>query len=237
MAPAAPMQREAIGMAVMTVLAMAGIRIGLVHRLLAAGDERRQTLDLSRVGAALHSGLLGRLGRKRLGVARNVGLRLARAVGCFSDGGHAGLGGFVAVIKTLVAAPLRLILGAGEMRIVLPELLLCRCNHAIIVLGVLIIIFGRNGIAGCLCVARELNVFFRDMRRVSAYFYVRPVRLEYACHWIVALAVIVIAPAHPLVLTVSHDLPVADPFSLVASCCTSSCLLEIRCFPVPTTPP
>ena len=58
MAPAAPMQREAIGMAVMTVLAMAGIRIGLVHRMLTAGDERRQTLGLSTIGAALHSGLL-----------------------------------------------------------------------------------------------------------------------------------------------------------------------------------
>src|SRR5947207_15625295 len=120
MAPAAPMQREAIGMAVMTVLAMAGIRVGLVHRLLAAGDERRQTLDLSRVGAALHSGLLGWLGLKRLRVARDVGLRFARPIGCLSHGGHAGLGGFVAVIKTLVAAPLRLIFRAGEMRVVLP---------------------------------------------------------------------------------------------------------------------
>jgi hypothetical protein len=62
-----------------------------------------------------------------------------------------------------------------------------------------------------------LNVFFCDVRWITADFHIRPVRLEYARHWIVTLAM-VISPAHPLVLTVSHDLPAANPFSLAASC-------------------
>src|SRR3974390_1292974 len=104
------------------------------------------------------------------------------------------------------------------MRVVLPVLLLGRRNHAVIVLGMLIIILGCNRIAGRLRVARELNVFFRDMRWITANFHIRPVGLIYARHWIVALAM-VIPPAHPLVLTVSHGFPASNPFHSAAHGC------------------
>ena len=124
----------------------------------------------------------------------------------------------VALVEAVVARALRLVLGTGEMRIVLPELLLRRRDHAVIVLGVLVVIFRCNRIAGGLRVARELNVFFRNVRRISANFHIGPVRFVYARHRIVALAMVVVASAHALVLTVSHDLPVANPFILAACC-------------------
>ena len=89
----------------------------------------------------------------------------------------------------------------------------CSCAAAIsaeIMLGVLVVILRRDRIAGGLRVARELDVLFRDVGRISANLHVRAVRLVYARHRIVTLAVLV-APAHALVLTVSHDLPVCQP--------------------------
>ncbi len=224
------MQWETVGVAVVAVLSLARILLGLMRRLLAAGDEGRQTVDLALgvVAPLRRAGLLGlwRLGlRKCLRIARNIGLRLARAVRGFGHGAHRGLPVLVTLIKALVAPPLHVVFGTGEVRIVLPKLLLRGCNHAVIVLGMLIVIFSCNRIAGRLRVARKLNVFFCDMRRIAANFHIRPVLLEYACHWIVTLAM-VISPAHPLVLTVSHDLPAANPFSLVASCCTPPCLAK-----------
>jgi hypothetical protein len=223
------MQWETIGVAVMAVLSVARILLGLIHWLLAAGDEGWQTLDLALgVGAALRrAGLRGlwRLGlRKCLRVARNIGLRLARTVRRFAHGTHRGLPVFITLIKAFVAPPLHVVLGTGEVGIVLPILVLRRRDHAVIVLGVLIIIFSGNRITGRLRIARKLNVFFCDMRRITANFHIRPVRLIYARHWIVTLAM-VISPAHPLVLTVSHDLPAANPFGLAASC-TPPCLAK-----------
>jgi len=45
----------------------------------------------------------------------------------------------------------------------LPELLLRRRDEAEIVLGVLVVVFGRNRVAGALRVASELDVFLGDM--------------------------------------------------------------------------
>ena len=55
------MQWEAVGVAVVAVLSLAGILLGLLCRLLAAGDEGWQTIDFALgVGAALRrAGLLG----------------------------------------------------------------------------------------------------------------------------------------------------------------------------------
>src|SRR5712691_2799160 len=141
------MQGETVGVAVVAVLSVAGILLGLMHRLLAAGDEGWQTVDLALgVGGALwRVGLLGwwrlRL-LKGLRVARDIWLRLARAVRRIANDAHRGLPVFVTLIKALVAPPLHVVLGTSELRIVLPILLLRRCDHAVIVLGVLIIIFG-----------------------------------------------------------------------------------------------
>ena len=59
----------------------------------------------------------------------------------------------------------------------LAELLLCRRDDAEIVLGVLIVIFRRDGIAGALRVTGELKVLFGDVGRGSANFHVRPAGL------------------------------------------------------------
>src|SRR5712692_2158562 len=196
------MQWETVGVAVVAVLSVARILLRLRRWLLAAGDEGWQTVDLALgIGAALRRAvMLGRLGLlKCLRVARNIGLRLARAVRRFAYGAHRGLPVFVTFLKARVAPPLQVVLGTGEVRIVLPKLLLRGCNHAVIVLGVLIVIFSCNRITGRLRVARKLNVFFCDMRWIAANFHIRPVRLVYARHGIVTLAMVV-SPAPPLVL-------------------------------------
>ena len=74
------------------------------------------------------------------------------------------------------------------MRIVLAELLLRRGDQAEIVLGVLVVVLGRDRIAGRLRIARELNVFFSNVSGVAADFHVGSVRLVDPRHRIVTLA-------------------------------------------------
>ena len=99
-------------------------------------------------------------------------------------------------------------LGPIEIRLVLAELLLHGRDQAEIVLGVLIIVLGRHGIARRLRVARELHVLLGDMIGRTANLDVRAVRLVDARQWIVALAV---TPPHALVLTVPHGSLVCQP--------------------------
>ena len=70
-------------------------------------------------------------------------MRLARAVGHVA--GRSVLPVIIALIKAVVARPLGIALDASEVRIVLSKLLLRRCDHAVVVLGMLIIVFGGNG--------------------------------------------------------------------------------------------
>ncbi len=106
----------------------------------------------------------------------------------------------------------------------LPELLLRRGDEAEIVFGVLVVVFGRDRIAGASALARKLDVFFGDVRSGSADLDVRPVGLVNPGHRVLAapvivvVVVIVVVPApHPLVvLAVSHVVPFsADSASLV----------------------
>jgi hypothetical protein len=78
------------------------------------------------------------------------------------------------------------------------------------VLGMLIVIFGRYVITGGLRIACKLDIFLCDMGRIAPDFHIWSVGFEHADHRIVALPVI-IPPAHPLILTVSHDVPVLIP--------------------------
>ena len=99
------------------------------------------------------------------------------------------------------------------VRVLLAELLLRRGDQAEIMLGVLIIIFRRDRIAGALRVARELDVFFRDMRGGAADLHVGPVRLVNPRQRILAFAMTAVtatvtATSPHALLTVSHDLPV-----------------------------
>ena len=207
MTPAPPMQRETVGAAVVSIRALL---MWLMGSLLTAGDERRQPLHVALISAGAWSGTrreLRLIVLIRLTVPRQVRLRLTRPIRRFvAAGGCIFVGLFEACLARTTVA-----LGAGELRVILPKLLLGRCNDPIIVLGVLIIVLGSNGVAGGLRVARELNVFFHNVRWIAADFHVRSVGLVDARHGVVTLAM-VIAAAHPLVLTVSHDWPAANSF-------------------------
>src|SRR6516164_3658797 len=218
MAAASAVQGETVGLVVVAVLALVGTRMRLV--LLPAGDEGRQAVDVA-IGrrVALRLAWLVRLAllvlRERLRVARDIGLPLAGAVRRVGGSAHRRLPIVVAVVEATFAHAGRFVLRTGEVGIVLPELLLRRGDHAVIVLGVLIVILRRDRITRGLRVARELNIFFCNVRWISANFHVRAVRFVHPHHRVVTLAVIV-ASAHALVLTVSHGSPVANPFLVTA---------------------
>src|SRR5205807_2758381 len=104
--------------------------------------------------------------------------------------------------------------GVGaRLRLILPELLLGSGDQAEIMLGMLIVVLGRNGITRRARIARELDIFFGDMGGGAADLDIRPVGFEYPGHRVlptpVIIIVVVIVPVtHPLVvLTVSHVLP------------------------------
>src|SRR6185437_11099119 len=84
--------------------------------------------------------------------------------------------------------------------------------------GVLIVVFRRDRVARALRVARELDVFLRDVRGRAANFNVGAVRLVDPSERVLALAVI--PPTPHALLTVSHDVPVRRP-SLVSRCATA----------------
>ena len=122
---------------------------------------------------------------------------------------HEGLAVVVVVVKLSSAAPCGVALALLRLRIVirvlLAELFLRRGDQAEIMLGVLIVIFGRHRIAGALRVARELDVFLRDMRGGAADLHVGSVRLVDPRQRILALAVVIVVVASPhALLTVSH---------------------------------
>jgi len=203
------MQWETVGTAVVAIRTLLMRWMGRL--LAAASNEGGQPLAVSisfrsarsRLARLLLPLLIG------LGITRHVGLGFTRSVRSV----YAPLRRIVlAIIEASSLTRAALCLCAGELRIILPKLLLRYCDHPVVVLGVLIVIFGRNVVAGRLRVARELNVFFGNMRWIAANFHVRSVGLEDARHGIVSLAMI-IAAAHPLVLTVSHDWPAANSFA------------------------
>ena len=77
------------------------------------------------------------------------------------------------VVGALFVAAVRALLLIGR---VLPELFLRRRDQTKIMLGVLIVVFRRDRIAGRLRVARQLNVFLGDMVGGAADFHVGTVR-------------------------------------------------------------
>src|SRR5439155_11947158 len=97
------------------------------------------------------------------------------------------------------------------LRLVLPGLLLGCGDQAEIMFGVLIVVLGGDGVAGGARIARELDVFFGDMRGGAADLDVRSVGFVNPGHRVLAapvviiIIIIVVPVAHPLVvLTVSH---------------------------------
>ena len=189
----APPVSEAILTAIALIIA---VRSGILLRLSAARNECGQATDLlSAFMSTVTRLLVGRLlmlrrtfvhllvaRREGLCVARQIRLllRFARRVARFILA-HEGLGIVIALVKTLVGA---LLLSARRslllwllivVGILLAELFLRRGDKAEIMFRMLIVILGGDRIAGSLCVARELNIFFRNVRSSAADFDVRPV--------------------------------------------------------------
>lgn len=187
MAPTATMHSEAI---LTTITLVVTVRRRILLRLSAACYERRQAADLL---SPFMTALLVRLliwlrlvllrtvvhllvaGRERLGVTRQIGLllRFSRAVAWFILA-HERLGFIVIAVKTLVG-----VLLAGRtlllrllvvIWVLLPELFLRGGDQAKIMLGMLIVVLSGDRITRTLCVARELDIFFRDMRSGTADF-------------------------------------------------------------------
>lgn len=132
---------------------------------------------------------------------------------------------FVSGALRLLSALWLLVLLVVLIGILLPELFLRRGDQTEIMFGVLIVVFRRDRIARALCVASELEIFFRNGRGSAANFNVRPVGfvdpgqrvLAFAVLIVVVVVVvIVVTPAHAL-LTVSHDVPFRRPFASLRS--------------------
>jgi hypothetical protein len=221
-------------------------RLPLLRRRLrlAAGDEGRQPFDVFVIGRlkALVPGLVVLLRWLRLlmrllvllrllvvlrllMVRRLVLLRLlllARIVGLLLRRERLAADRrlvIVAVVKRVirvVAALLRLLL--IERRLGLPQVFLRGGDQAEIMLGVLVVVFGRDRIAGALRVAGQLKVFLGNVRCIASDLQVRSVGLVHARQWILVMVMMMtttaftaVATPHALILTVSHDLLFRQP--------------------------
>jgi hypothetical protein len=108
--------------------------------------------------------------RERLRIARQVRLRLrfSRRVARLVLP-HVRLAVIVVAVKAFIGGALRLSALATLLRllivvgVLLTELFLCGSDQAEIVFGMLIIILGRDRIAGTLRIACKLDIFFRNM--------------------------------------------------------------------------
>src|SRR5580700_10746971 len=108
----------------------------------------------------------------------------------------------IALIIAVVGKVAALVAALLIIGLALPKLLLRRGDQPEIMLGVLIIVFGRDRISGTLRVAGKLKIFFGHMGGGSANFHVRPVGLVHARQWILVMTTFAVATAHSLVLTV-----------------------------------
>ena len=103
--------------------------------------------------------------------------------------------------------------------VLLPELLLRRRDQAGIVLGVLEVVLGGDWIAGRLGIAGELKIFLGNVVCRSSDLHLWAIRLIDPCQWIVMVMpaataavvalIVAVTSSHALVLSVSHDSPVA----------------------------
>lgn len=225
MTPAPPMQRKTILRSVIAVRAILPVRpVIAVLRLrmlgLSAGDKRGQAVDVALLvvrAGRLRTRLKMLLLLLRLMVvlllivlllARIIRLRLAWRERLAADVRLLAVAVVVALFGPAHLAGLLLLLIIG---LTLPELFLRRGDDAEIVLGMLVVIFRCNRIAGALCVTSELKVLFGDVRRGSANFYVWPVGLIHPRQWILVMPTLAVATAHAFVLTVSHGLLFRQP--------------------------
>src|SRR5690606_28256584 len=116
--------------------------------------------------------------------------------------------------ETVVAILVEIILVAGIAHLRLWRLRHRRHDDAVVMLGVLEIVFGHHPIAGALRIARQRGVFLGDLLRGAANLHVRPValiasgqRVRSLAALIVVIAIVVAAaaPAHAPVLLWPHS--------------------------------
>jgi len=230
---AAPPRLESLAIAALVAVGLESA----AHLRLRPGDERRQPVDVTAIGRRwLRLRLVLRL-RAMVAVmivaglvlfARLVGLTLAlmlaRDERLRLRLDEARLLAEMRKPLALVVAVFgrHLVLGTG-LRLVLPKLLLSGCDQTEIVLGVLVIVFGRDRVARTPRIARELNVFFGNMRGGAANLDIGTIGLENPGHRVLAtpvviVIIIVIPVAHPfVVLTVSHVLPLLPSLEVNSS--------------------
>jgi len=236
----------AIALVAITLVAIALVAIALVVtvlpgvllRLTAAGYECRQATDilpafmsplirmirLRLMLLAIVDLLVARW--KWLSIAREIWLllRFARRIARFILA-HESLAIVIVAVETLVVPLLVLPAGCALLRllivvgVLLAELFLRGGNKTEIMLGVLVVILGCDGVAGGARVARELQIFLRYVRCGAADLDVGSVGLIDPGHRVLAapviiVVVVIVAVAHPLVvLTVSHVLPLIPALS------------------------
>lgn len=227
MTAAATVQREAVAAATVIAIRVALRLILLLLRLclrllrLAAGNKRRQAVDVLIVGRLrrllrprlkmLLLWLLLRLIMVRL-VLRLTPIELLRLARRERLAGQMRLLVIVAVesivaIAAHVALLLLLVVG-----LILPVLLLSGGDQAEIMLGMLIVVFGGDRIAGTLRIAGELQVLFGDVGGRAADFHIRSVGLVHAGQGILVMTTtFAVATPHALILSVSHGLLFCQP--------------------------
>lgn len=188
MAPTTPMHTEAVLSAIaliMTVLVLAGI---LLRLLAAARYECRETAGFLATFLTAGVWLLIRLllmlraimhlliaRRERLGVTRQIRLllRFARRVARLVLA-HEGLRIIIVAIKSLVSILLggpALLLGLlVVVGVLLTKLFLRGGDQAKVVFGMLIVVLSGDRIARTLGVARQLDIFFRNVGSRTADF-------------------------------------------------------------------
>jgi hypothetical protein len=187
MAATAPVHAEPV-LSTITLIVTVLVLAGILLRLAAAGYECRETASVLPAFLAALVWLLIRLllmlrtilhllvaRRERLGVTRQIRLllRLARRVARLVLA-HERLPIIVVPIKSLISILLRgsaLLLGLlVVIGVLLTKLFLRGGDQAKVVLGMLIVVLSCDRIARTLGVARELDIFFRNVGSRTADF-------------------------------------------------------------------
>ena len=151
-----------------------------------------------------------------------AGIELLLLAGCERFAGHMRLIAVPIAITVVITVFGRCIAAvfAGlllEIGLRLAKLFLCRGDQTEVMLSVLIIILGGNHISRTLRVARKLEIFFGDVGRRTADFYVLPVGFVNSRQRVLVMpTTLTVTTAHTLVvvLTVSHDLLFRQPLNL-----------------------
>ena len=225
MATAAAVQREAIAATTVVAIGVALRLILLWLRLLrlAAGNKGRQAIDVLITGRRWR-GLRPRLKMLLLRLVLRLMLLLVRLLLRLAPvelrlawrkrfAGQMRLLVVVAVKPVVadIAAHLALLL-LLVIGLALPVLLLSSGDQAKIMLGVLIVVFRGDRIAGTLRIAGELQVLFGNVGGRAANFHIRSIGLVHAGQWIlVMMTTFAVATPHALILTVSHGLLFCQP--------------------------